>query len=227
MRRLLIFATLAALAADLPAGLQKALDAQDRAALDRIVAEAAKTAQAKPNYAAAQYSYAVAESARAEVLMEQKDKSGSGAAAQAGIAAAEKAVALKPSSAEYHRILGALCGQAIPANVLFVMKYGRCASDEIEKAIELDPKSAEAYLSRGVGNYYRPAQLGGGFDLALKDIDKAISLDPKDADAWLWKGIVLRKLNRNADARAAFEKSLALNPARVWAKQQLEKTPPQ
>ena len=34
-----------------------------------------------------------------------------------------------------------------------------------------------------------------------------------------------RKLNRNAEARKALEKSLALDSARVWAKEQLEKTP--
>ena len=32
-------------------------------------------------------------------------------------------------------------------------------------------------------------------------------------------------MNRNADARQALQKSLQLNPARLWAKQQLEKTP--
>jgi hypothetical protein len=43
----------------------------------------------------------------------------------------------------------------------------------------------------------------------------------------LWMGITLRKMNRNGEARTAFTKSLQLNPARVWTKQQLEKTPPQ
>jgi Flp pilus assembly protein TadD len=38
-------------------------------------------------------------------------------------------------------------------------------------------------------------------------------------------GLSLRKENRDAEARQAFTKSLELNPNRVWAKQQLEKTP--
>jgi len=33
------------------------------------------------------------------------------------------------------------------------------------------------------------------------------------------------KLNRNADAHKEFELAVKLNPARLWAKQQLEKTP--
>jgi hypothetical protein len=38
---------------------------------------------------------------------------------------------------------------------------------------------------------------------------------------------VLRKLNRDPEARKSIEKALALSPGRVWAKQQLEKTPKQ
>ena len=169
--------------------------------------------------------FAVAQSYLAEVATELKDKNGGKSAAEIGIKAAEKAVSLKPAVAEHHRILGTLCGQVIPANVLAGLKYGRCALDSINKAIELDPKSAVAYVSRGVGNYYLPAAFGGGPDVALKDFEKAIQLDPKLAEAQLWIGLTLRKLNRNADARAALAKSLQLNPDRIWTKQQLEKTP--
>jgi Flp pilus assembly protein TadD len=41
----------------------------------------------------------------------------------------------------------------------------------------------------------------------------------------LWLGLALRKSGRNGEARKAFARSLELNPRRVWAKQQLEKTP--
>ena len=105
------------------------------------------------------------------------------------------------------------------------LKYGQCARDEISKAIELNPNLPLAYVSRGVGNYYLPSSMGGGADLALKDIEKAISLDAKLSEGYLWKGIVLRKLNRNSEARQAFQKALELNPDRLWTKQQLDKTP--
>ena len=122
-------------------------------------------------------------------------------------------------------MLGTLCGQAIPANVLLALRYGRCASESIEKALELDPKSAQAYVSRGVGNYYLPPAFGGGLELAEQDFRKAILLDPKLAEAHLWLGIALRKAGNPAEARAAIARSLALNRNRVWARQQLEKTP--
>lgn len=204
--------------------LRGARDRQDRAALEKMIAELTTDAQKKPNDAKAQYQVALANSYLAEISLEMKQKNEARSAAEAGVKAAEKAVGIDPHAAEYHRVLGTLCGQVIPANVLAGLKYGRCAMDEVNKAIELDPKSAEAYLSRGVGNYYLPAQFGGGVEKALADIRKAIELDGKFADAHLWLAVALKKNNAPADARKALEKTLALNPNRAWAKQLLEKS---
>lgn len=228
--RALFFLAIPALAlalGSLPAEWRKARDAQDRAVLDRIAEEAGREAAAKPGDAAAVYRAALAESLRSEVAMEQRDRAAAGAAAQAGIKLAEKAVQLKPDSGEYHRLLGTLCGQVIPANLMLGLRYGRCALEEVNKALELEPNSALVWMSRGVGNYYLPASFGGGPEKALEDFQKAAALDQRNADIQLWLGIVLRKLNRNAEARAALEQSLKLNPARKWAREQLEKTPAQ
>jgi len=207
------------------ADLGAARDRQDKAALQAAVDGLAEAAGKSPNVAAAQYRLAQAESYLAEVSQELGDKAGAREAAEAGIRAAQRAVALQAGAAENHRILGTLCGQVIPANVLLAVRYGRCALDSVNKALELDPKSSEAWLSKGVGNYYLPPAFGGGLDLAVQDLRKATQLNPKSADAHLWLGIALRKLGKNLEARAAIERSLALNPNRLWAKQQLAKTP--
>jgi len=184
-------------------------------------------AAAKNNNAKSSYELALARSYEAEIAMEKGDKRASASAAEAGIEPARKSVAAEPDNAEFHRILGTLCGQIIPANVLAGLKYGRCAMDEVSKAIELNPKSAENFLSRGVGNYYLPPSFGGGIDKSIVDFDKAIQLNAKLADAHLWRGIALRKAGKNADARKSLAKALELNPKRAWAKTQLEKTPAQ
>src|SRR5208283_5332410 len=93
------------------ADLLKARDHQDRAALEKIAADARAYADKQPNEAAAQYKLALAESYSAEVAIELHDKGAAKNAAQAGVDAATKAVSLKPDSAEYQRILGTLCGQ--------------------------------------------------------------------------------------------------------------------
>lgn len=206
-------------------GLEQARNRQDRAALERIVAARAAQAEKNPNDAAAQAALAEAAAYLAEVALELRDREGARAAAEAGIRAAQRAVALRPEVAEHHRLLGALCGQAIPASLLLAMKYGRCAAESIQRAIELDPKSWRAWLSRGVGHYYLPPAFGGGVERAIEDLRKAIELNPRAADAWLWLGIALRKAGRLAEARQAIARSLELNPERAWARQQLEKTP--
>jgi len=215
---------LAAFLAAPPATLQLARDQQDRAALQKIVDEAGAAAAKAPNDAEAQYQMALASSYLAEVALEQGDKKLAQQAAERGVKAADQAVALKPQVAEYYRVLGTLCGQVVPANVLAGLSYAKRARDAIDKAVALDPKSSVGYMARGVGNYYIPAALGGGFELAIADFRKSIELDPKNADAWLWLGMSLRKENKNAEARQAFSKSLELNPKRVWTSQQLEKT---
>lgn len=205
--------------------LERARNRQDRAALQKIAEQLGAAAQKQPDDAEAQYRAAFAQSYLAEVQMELRDKNQARAAAETGIRLAEQAVKLKPQSGEYHRLLGTLCGQVIPANVLAGLRYGQCALNEIRKAVELSPKSSAVHVSRGVGNYYLPPSFGGGIELAIKDFEKAIQLDPKSADAYLWLGLSLRKVNRNAEARQALEKSVALNPERLWAKDQLAKTP--
>jgi tetratricopeptide (TPR) repeat protein len=158
------------------------------------------------------------------VDIELRDKKAGQLAAGRGIKAGEKAVSLKPDSAEYYRVLGTLYGQAI-IDIPSGLNYGAKAKEAINQAVEKAPKSAPMYVARGVGNFYLPTMLGGGPKPAIDDFRKAIQLDPSDAEAYLWLGVALRKDNHDDEARKAFEKSLALDPRRVWTRQQLEKTP--
>jgi tetratricopeptide (TPR) repeat protein len=209
-----------------PPALETARDFQDRAALAKLAAEAAAAAARAPKDARAQYEAALAASYFAEVALELRDRKQAQQASEEGIRFAERAVALDPANGEYYRILGTLCGQVIPANPLMgALNYGKRAREAINKAVELGPRSPAAYLARGVGNYYLPAAFGGGTELAIADFRKAMELDARGAEAYLWLGLSLRKAGRNAEARQALEKSLAINPRRVWVKQQLEKTP--
>lgn len=209
-----------------PPELTLARDHQDLPALSNFITQYQQASKANPQCTDCLYKLAVANSYAAEVTMELRDKHKSEAFAEAGMESAQKLTAANANSAEYHRLLGELCGQVIPANPIFgALKYGQCARDEIDKALQLDNKLALAYVSRGVGNYYLPSSMGGGLDIALKDFDTALTLDPKLAEAYLWKGITLRKANHNAEAHAFLMKAFQLNPQRLWIKQQLDKTP--
>jgi tetratricopeptide (TPR) repeat protein len=225
MLRFMLGLLTAALLAAAPGALETARDHQDRTALSKQAAELSAAAQQAPHDGDAQYRLALAFSYLAEVSLELRDKNQAEQAAQSGIQAAGRAIAINPNNAEYYRVLGTLCGQVIPANVLAAFSYGKRSQDAIAKALERDPKSSQAYLARGVGHYYLPAALGGGVDIAITDFRKAIESDPKSAEAYLWLGLAERKSHRNAEARQAFAKSLELDPNRIWTKEQLEKTP--
>jgi tetratricopeptide (TPR) repeat protein len=212
------------MAAAAPSPLEVARDKQDRAALTELSTQASAAAAKTPNDAEAQYRAALANSYLAEVAIELRDRKAGRQIAEQGMKFAEKAVALKPANAEYYRLLGTLYGQAV-TDIMSGLTYGPKAKDAINKAVEKAPKSSMMYVARGVGNYYVPAQLGGGAKLSIPDFQKAIELDPANAEAYLWLGLSLRKENRDAEARQAFTKSLELNPNRLWTKQQLEKTP--
>ncbi len=208
--------------------LEKLRNAQDRAALETraqaLHADAEKSASDAKKWIAAASAY----SYLAEVAYELRDKGGSMRAAEAGARDAERAVSINGKVADYYRILGTLCGQVIPANpIMGALAYGRKAKDALDKALQMDPKSAMAHVAHGVGYYYLPANFGGGPANALKDYKQALTLDPKNADAYLWMGVALAKQHQNKAAREAFTKALQLEPDRRWAKQQLDKTPAQ
>lgn len=214
-----------AMAAD---DLEKLRDRQDRAALDAAAAALQTAAEKTPNDPTGWYKAAIAWSYSGEVAMELRDKNGAQRSAEAGANDAEKAIALNGKNADYYRVLGTLCGQVIPANpIAGILSYGKRAKEALDKAIEMDPKSAKAFVAHGVGYYYLPSNFGGGPDNAIKDFRHAIALDPKSADAYLWLGIALKKENQNAQAREALTKSLQFDPDRVWTKEQLQKTPAQ
>lgn len=204
--------------------LEIARDTQNRPALERMVAEAAGAAAKAPKDAAAQFRVALVSSYLAEVEIEMHDKKAAQQAAIRGIDAAERAIALKPNDAESYRVLATLCGQAI-TDMLSGLNYGPRAKDAINKAVSLTPKSSPVWVARGVGNYYMPAQFGGGAAQAVADFRKALEFDGNNAEAWLWLGIALRKQNQDGEARRAFGRALELDPNRVWVRQQLDKTP--
>jgi tetratricopeptide (TPR) repeat protein len=224
MRLALTLAIAVAAASGAPSPLELARDRQDRAALQKLIDEASGAAAKAPNDADAQFRAALACSYLAEVMIEQRERKPARQVAEQGIKFGEKAVALKPTAADSHRVLSTLYGQSI-TDLMSGLSYGAKAKMSLNKAMELAPKSSMVWVANGVGNYYLPTQLGGGTQNAIAALRKAIELDPKNSEAYVWLGVSLRKENKDSEAREAFTKALQLNPNRIWVKQQLDKTP--
>ncbi|MDP3543098.1 MAG: tetratricopeptide repeat protein [Elusimicrobiota bacterium] len=89
------------------------------------------------------------------------------------------------------------------------------------KILALDPKNASVYNELGLVLHYQ-----GKSDEALEALKTATTLDPGLQRAWLSYGFVLKSTGKDAQARLALEKTVALGastPQGVEARSMLER----
>ncbi len=82
------------------------------------------------------------------------------------------------------------------------------AIEYFDKALDIDPKCAEAWVGKGAVlnlNFRKPQE-------AIECFDKALDLKPADAVAWVNKGSALVSLGRFHDAIKCFEKFIEFAP---------------
>jgi tetratricopeptide (TPR) repeat protein len=83
-----------------------------------------------------------------------------------------------------------------------------------ERAITLDPDYARAHMHLGAaldlkGDYLTTPELS---ERGLVSLDRALALRPESGEAWRYRGSALTTLGRDAEAIAAFERALSLDP---------------
>jgi hypothetical protein len=139
-------------------------------------------------------------------------------AAEAGVAAAEKAVNLNPKSSQAHQLLADLLGQLAPHVMGGGMKYGQRSTDEADKAIALDPKNAEAYITRGISYLYTPEAFGGNKQKAFEFFHKASQLDPQLDTPHIWLALYHMESEKREDAAREIGDALRINPERAFAR---------
>jgi tetratricopeptide (TPR) repeat protein len=139
-------------------------------------------------------------------------------AAEDGRTAAEKATALDPTSSEAHRLVGDGLGELIPHTFMGGMRLGKRAARELDKAIELDPRNANAYVGRAIGYYFTPSAFGGSHDKAIDLLKKAIDIDPANDTAHIWLAQAYLAEGRHDDATREIAEALRINPDRAFAK---------
>jgi tetratricopeptide (TPR) repeat protein len=89
------------------------------------------------------------------------------------------------------------------------------ALTEIDRAIELDPKSGDAYRMRGE----LTREAGGSLARAEADLTKAIALNPNDTEAYELRGVIYTNQHRTDRAIADYDQVIKLQPnnAQAWA----------
>lgn len=83
---------------------------------------------------------------------------------------------------------------------------------DFTRALEMNPRYADAYVSRGKAHGAK-----GDSDLALADLNEAIRIDPKSAEAYVSRGIVLRNRNELDRAIADYNEALRVDPRNTMA----------
>lgn len=138
-------------------------------------------------------------------------------AAEAGVAAAESAVKLNPNSSQAHQLLADLLGQLAPHVTGGGMKYGQRSSNEADKAIELDPENADAYVTRGISYLYTPEAFGGNKQKALEFFSKAKALAPQADSPRIWLSLFHLEIGKLDDALREINEARRLNPGRKFS----------
>jgi tetratricopeptide (TPR) repeat protein len=151
-----------------------------------------------------------------EVSHVQNNKSLGKRSADEGIDAASQAVRLNAGSSEAHALLGELYGEAIPFTFMGGMRYGSKSDRELEKAVELDPKNAEAHMGLGLNKMFAPAAFGGSLPQAIEHLKKAVELDPSSDTAHAWLAQAYERVHQHEQALGEIEQALRLNPERRW-----------
>lgn len=202
----------------------EALQARDRAdpqSLDATI----RRAQAEAEHASTASAFvevALFEDWMCEVAKVRDDGTLLRHAAEAGVSAARQAVKLAPDSSDAHWLLGDLLGQLIPLVFAGGVRHGAESTAELDRAIQLNPKNADAYVSRAHAYYFAPGMFGGSKSKAKECLDKAITIAPfSDVAATAYISLAQFDLaeSRRDEARKAISTALELAPYRQLAHQ--------
>lgn len=97
------------------------------------------------------------------------------------------------------------------------MKYGRRSTDEADKAIALDPKNGDAYVTRGISYLYTPEAFRGNKQKAFEFFSKARELDPRADSPHIWLALFHLEAGKMNDALREINEARRLNPGRKFA----------
>ena len=160
--------------------------------------------------------------------MQRKDKREANRALELADGLLERSITGSPT-ADALALRGGVLGQLIgmSSNPLTGMRLGPQASDLIARAMETGPNNPRVWLMRGISALFTPKMFGGGSEKAEQDLRKAVALHEVDnparpapswgrADSYIWLGQALAKNGKTAEARAAYDKALALQPSNQW-----------
>ncbi|HEX9974872.1 MAG TPA: hypothetical protein VGD14_22650, partial [bacterium] len=147
-----------------------------------------------------------------------------------GIDQLKQCLELRENFAEAHCLLSSMYGNKIAVNPFTAMTLGPKAGNEMDKAMELEPKNPRNYLIEAWSAYFTPKMFGGSREKAKKYFEQAIAhfdsfhvTDPLLPDwghdeAFAWLGVAQMQDEEFEAARTNFDRALEINPKYGWVK---------
>ena len=140
---------------------------------------------------------------------------------EAALAAAERALALE-ESAEGHCLLGESLSRLIEfKGWTFAATAGPKAKKAFERALEIDPQSAQAHIDLGLSYFFTPKIFGGSLEKALQLLEKGLELAPDPHIrflAHLWLSQVNQKRGEKERAGYHLKEAEKIYPQSGWLK---------
>ena len=201
----------------------------DWATLDRLAARlrAATATDAGRTDPWVHYDLAYVLHRRVSGLIAEKNNARAKSLVEEALRAADRARTLG-ASAHARALQGALSGQMAAVGGGFSpMRFGPRALSQLDDAIEAAPNDPRVALLNGMTRLNAPAVFGGGPPRAEAELRKSVRLFASDrnasplpswgrTDAHIWLGLALQAQNKKTEARAEFDRALALTPGHRW-----------
>lgn len=142
----------------------------------------------------------------------------------------KKAIEIDPEAAEAHALLSSAYGRQIALSPVKTMILGPRIGKVLKKAMQLAPDNPRVVLTAAVSKFNTPKAFGGSKEEGLQGFQRAAELfaeeEPTDPvhpvwghdRTYAWIGIAHLDRGELEEARAAFEKALAINPNFGWVK---------
>jgi tetratricopeptide (TPR) repeat protein len=139
------------------------------------------------------------------------------------VARFESVIKAEPQNAEAHALLASSLGILISFNRMAAMTLGPRSGQVMQKAQSLAPNNPRVLLLAGISAFKKPAEYGGGLEIAEPLLRRAASIfaqEPADRpwpnwgrfEAHIWLGQLLAKSGKRDAARTEYDAALAIAP---------------
>jgi tetratricopeptide (TPR) repeat protein len=142
------------------------------------------------------------------------------AALEAGIAAAQKAIAIDSQQPEGHFWMAANMGALAESfGMRQGIRYRRPIRDALEIVLKIDPDFQQGSADRALGRWYFkvPGLFGGSDEKSEEHLRKALSYNPQSVITRLFLAETLIELGRKDEARKHLEAAIAAPVDPEWA----------